>query len=151
MSEPLRTCNKCGVEANTEEELLLFVKVKVGSHGRAKICTICHNTRQAGYRNSNPDYKREKLDYDLNRKYGITLTDYDDLLESQGGVCSICSTDDTGYHKRFVVDHCHTTGEVRGLLCNPCNIGLGHFKDNQSVLLEAVQYLIRTNKETTNV
>jgi hypothetical protein len=81
----------------------------------------------------------------------MTLGDYDDLLESQGGVCSICKTEDTGFNKRFSVDHCHTEGHVRGLLCQPCNTGLGLFKDNQSVLLEAVQYLIRTNKETTDV
>lgn len=82
------------------------------------------------YRNSN-----------LQRNYGITLEDYDDMLLDQKGVCAICGTDDPKGKGRFHVDHCHTTGKVRGLLCHHCNVGLGHFEDNIERLLDAIEYL----------
>ena len=52
--------------------------------------------------------------------------------------CIICGSDD-----KLVVDHDHITGQVRGMLCNPCNLGLGHFKDNVSTLESAIEYLRR--------
>lgn len=71
------------------------------------------------------------------RKYGITQEQVDTLVASQGGRCAIC-------HAEFVVphvDHCHTTGAIRGALCNECNTGLGMFGDDTARLLRAVNYL----------
>jgi hypothetical protein len=72
----------------------------------------------------------------LKAKYGITDEDYDAMAEAQGYRCAICESD-----APFVVDHCHQTGRVRGLLCHNCNVGLGHFKDNPQILTAALQYL----------
>lgn len=78
----------------------------------------------------------------LERTYGITLAERDAMLQEQGLKCAICSTDEPrGRHKEWHVDHCHKTGEVRGLLCNNCNIGLGLFSDNPSILRSAITYL----------
>lgn len=77
----------------------------------------------------------------LKRYYGITLAEYDNLLEKQEYKCAICGTEKTENGKSFAVDHSHKTGKVRGLLCNKCNIGLGHFNDDNNLLLKAISYL----------
>lgn len=75
-------------------------------------------------------------------KYGISEETYKVLEESQNFKCKICSKpkEDLRYGV-LQVDHDHETGRVRGLLCNNCNTGLGHFKDNPTHLLRAIQYL----------
>jgi hypothetical protein len=73
------------------------------------------------------------------RKYGITILDYDYMLLFQNGLCRICGK--TNGDNDLVVDHCHQTGKVRGLLCDYCNSGLGFFKDNIEALRQAIAYL----------
>ena len=85
----------------------------------------------------------------LLEKYGITLEDYELMLENQNHTCKICGTDEPRGVGTWKVDHCHTTGKVRGLLCNNCNLGLGNFKDNTVVLASAIKYL-NESSETTN-
>lgn len=64
------------------------------------------------------------------------------LLEAQDNRCAICGTDEPGGRgDGFVVDHCHSTGRIRGLLCSACNTGLGLFKDNAETLAKAIKYL----------
>lgn len=73
--------------------------------------------------------------------YGLTEEDYFQMLEQQEGKCAICSTPTTSFTKALAVDHCHTTGQVRGLLCPLCNKGLGLFRDKISFLQRATDYL----------
>jgi hypothetical protein len=76
----------------------------------------------------------------LQKNYGITIQDYNFLLEEQNKKCKICDNEcPTG--KSLAVDHNHETGKVRGLLCKNCNIGLGMFFDNIDFLKSAVLYL----------
>ena len=77
----------------------------------------------------------------LLEKYGITLEDYELMMENQNHTCKICGTDEARGRGTWHVDHCHTTGKVRGLLCYNCNVGLGNFKDNAAVLASAIKYL----------
>ena len=79
----------------------------------------------------------------LKRDYGITCNDFDLLLTEQLGGCAICKAISVGCgsRKRLFVDHDHLTGKLRGLLCNACNRGLAHFKDNTDLLRKAVAYL----------
>lgn len=87
------------------------------------------------------------------RKYGLTPVDYAALLAAQGGVCALCGSTQG---RRLVVDHCHETGRVRGLLCTACNGALGKLGDTPEALLRVVAYLrgempvpmIRGNTET---
>ena len=81
--------------------------------------------------------------YYLKYKYGITEQQYDEMLKAQDNKCAICkssSTKDKRRH-RFAVDHCHSTGVVRGLLCSACNKGIGLFHDSQDILAAAIKYL----------
>ena len=77
--------------------------------------------------------------------YGITLDDYNRMFEEQNGVCKIChETCDHPQRRKsgtLSIDHCHTTGKVRGLLCNQCNSLLGWARDNINTLQKAIEYL----------
>jgi hypothetical protein len=83
------------------------------------------------------------------KAYGIDLSEYQRILQSQGGVCAICKRAGRELSKlyareeipRLVVDHCHATGNVRGLLCSRCNLGLGKFLDSPALLDAAIVYL----------
>ena len=83
----------------------------------------------------------------IKSRYGITKEYYLHLLEKQNGVCAICSKVNVhknkhgSLNKRLVVDHCHSTGLVRGLLCNRCNIALGGFNDDPTLLKSAILYM----------
>lgn len=77
----------------------------------------------------------------LKTTYGLTLEDFDELLSAQGGRCAICRTDTPGGKGRFHVDHCHSTGRIRGLLCCNCNRGIGALKDESALLHKAISYL----------
>ena len=77
----------------------------------------------------------------LKCKYGISLNDYEQMLEEQNGCCAICKAHYTKFSKLLAVDHCHKTGKIRGLLCINCNTALGKFKDNPFVLQTAIDYL----------
>jgi hypothetical protein len=81
--------------------------------------------------------------------YGLTVEQYDDILMKQNYICAICKNPEKSSTKRFLsIDHNHTTGKVRGLLCDTCNRGLGHFFDNLDLLESAVLYLKFSNEET---
>lgn len=75
--------------------------------------------------------------------FGITLEDYDNLLKAQNNKCKICYSSDPKSKRKtgFQVDHSYVTGGVRGLLCVPCNLAIGHFQDNPSVIREAANYV----------
>lgn len=76
------------------------------------------------------------------KKYNLTIDEFNAFLESQNSACAICGYSDRSDAKFFpVVDHCHATGMVRGILCANCNHALGKFKDNPDLLRVAALYL----------
>lgn len=81
----------------------------------------------------------------LRRVYGISIEQYNEMLERQGGVCAICQGEETvtraGTIRALSVDHCHATGRVRGLLCANCNTFIGMAEDDPVRLLAAMNYL----------
>jgi len=77
----------------------------------------------------------------LKKKYGITPEQYDELLIKQKGCCAICGIHQTKFKNRLSVDHDHTTGIIRGLLCPTCNWMLGLNKDNVHILIKTILYL----------
>ena len=94
------------------------------------------------YNTKNPERKRlnDRRSW-LRRKYGVSVEQYNTLLEIQNGRCSICGRSASDNGKLLAVDHAHQTGLVRGLLCNDCNSGLGFFHERQDLLMEAMTYL----------
>lgn len=87
----------------------------------------------------------------LLREYKLTYDEYIKLLNSQDAKCAICGSEGfkmQEHHKiKLVVDHCHTTGKVRGMLCHNCNRGLGLFQDSIKNLQSATCYLAKTQIE----
>ena len=85
---------------------------------------------------------KEKIeDKRLQKKYGITLTEWNLRFDDQEGCCAICGVHQSELKRVLVVDHDHETDKVRGLLCTPCNTSLGRFGDNLEGLMRAVNYL----------
>lgn len=94
--------------------------------------------RHRDYQKANPGKIR---DLKLKSQYGLTPEDYDNLLKKQKNCCAICGTSKSKLKRGLFVDHDHKTKEVRGLLCQPCNNGLGAFKDSFVNLENAAKYL----------
>ncbi len=141
-----RACKTCGVEKMPAE---------YPEPGR-RICKTCKNTsarrrykdKRGALANSRwsavrftpeqaaarqlASQRRSKL----RLKYGMTVEQYDALAIKQGGACAICRKP-----KPLHVDHCHKTGMVRGLLCNGCNVGIGHLGDDPQTVEAAAAYL----------
>jgi len=86
--------------------------------------------------------KLRARDKHYQKKYGITLQLYDKLLQLQNYRCMVCETmHEESYRKRLSVDHCHATGQVRGLLCRNCNLALGFARDNPDILKRLAIYV----------
>ena len=132
------------IDGNTRN--LRISNLKLADH---KAIRITKDDGSKGYRMS-PGQVRH---YGLQRNYGITLTQYSEMYNAQGGVCAICGkpetaripgrktkTCDSGV-RDLSVDHCHQTGAIRGLLCNACNHILGEAKDDPTILRKAADYL----------
>jgi len=127
----MKLCTKCNQIKSLEE----FSQSKNEKQAVQYHCKDCNKK----YR----EQKKEKVkDYQLKRKFGLSLDEYQKMLEEQKGVCKICGQVEN--NKQLAVDHCHTTGQIRGLLCGSCNRGIGYFRDSQDLLLKAVQYLNET-------
>jgi hypothetical protein len=102
------------------------------------------------HRDCRPDVA---LNSHLVRVFGITLAEYNDILAAQNGVCAICGNPPTiimgvrsrrkgrAVRPRLVVDHDHQTNAVRGLLCTPCNRGIGFLNDDPKRIRAALDYL----------
>lgn len=102
-----------------------------------------HKAYQREWREKNPEkYALRQRRYHLKRKYQVTIAGFQERVLAQGGKCAICQEPST-----LVVDHCHRSSRVRELLCQPCNKGLGGFRDNPRYLEAAIKYLEKHNED----
>ena len=145
-NQTMKTCNVCGETKSLSDYYPTQFKSKefpdkVYYHGKCKSCFI--KAKQKDY---TPEKGRDK---NLKRCYGISLNEYNEMLEKQNNKCMTCGTTKPGGRKSgrgggadvFVVDHCHDTGKVRGLLCYSCNRTLGLVGDNTQILHKMINYL----------
>lgn len=141
-----RKCNMCG----ETKPLCEFSPHPRGLHGVRARCKPCLSEATMRWRDQNID---KALNAHLVRKFGITLTEFEQLETAQGGVCAICKQPPTiqlghasrrqgrAVRPRLVVDHDHDTGQIRGLLCAPCNRGIGLLQDSPAIVRAALDYL----------
>lgn len=151
LMQGLKKCKTC-------EEILPLDKFRKTGGGRwyNSYCVDCTSVHNKEYRDRDPETYRRKLreKYHSNREhyrdlsrrtlYNVPLGTYDLLYEQQNGKCAICGGEKgTRSDKAFAIDHCAETNDIRGLLCSPCNQGIGYFKHNIELLEAAINYLLR--------
>ena len=117
--------------AARSEEQKEATRVRVAAYARK----FPEKVRAAVKRCYNPS---KKFARELRVRYGLTVEQYNELRAQQGEACAICRVKPNA---RLVVDHCHKTGRVRGLLCGECNLALGKFRDDPAVVEAALHYL----------
>jgi hypothetical protein len=143
LTQPLisKRCCKCGIEKSINEFYLRSDNNKYRSD-----CKTCHGLKAKTRWSKDPSFRSKGLKrsraHTLKTKYGIDEQTYQKMFANQEGKCAICKTTDPGTARdNFAVDHCHTTGEVRGLLCTDCNTTLGKFNDEIERFKAAIAYL----------
>jgi|ERR1035441_1229348 hypothetical protein len=119
----------------------------------SRLCRVCLKEKSRLWRKANPNYQKKYVKgwyerhpyYDKIRRlknyHGITLEQYNIMLEEQDGKCAICGTIEPSGKGNFHVDHNHKTDSIRKLLCSQCNVGIGMFKENINLLSSAIIYL----------
>lgn len=96
------------------------------------------------WKKRNPEkHKALQRKYFLKGRYGLTVEQYEEMLKKQDSKCAICGSKDKRNDRvdYFAIDHCHTTGTIRELLCHSCNRGLGYLNDSIHTLKAALRYL----------
>ncbi len=128
-----KPCSRCKITKDVAE----FSKDKQHFTGYKSACKVCSKQDWIKWRTNNLEYSRkaDRISHYI-RNYGLSIEDAKTLVENRTGMCKICSN-----VAPLVVDHCHTTGLVRGLICSPCNSVLGYSKDNINTLKESIKYL----------
>lgn len=139
-------------------------KVKESNDNWRKNNKETYNAKQRRYSERHPEKikeirddwyenNKEKVKFNkIKRVYGLTKEQYDTMLQQQKFCCAICSVNvETQRDKTLVIDHCHTTGKIRGLLCHTCNTAIGLFKDSQETLVKAHNYLVRFSSLDTPI
>ena len=106
-----------------------------------KLCACGSQVAKGSKTRCKPCDAEYKWYWNQKNRFNLDKEDLDKMFLDQNGCCSICMQPFVG--SRPCVDHCHTTNEVRGLLCSSCNKGLGHFFDNIENLTNAIEYLKR--------
>ncbi len=142
-----KLCSRCLEEKPRSE---YYIDRRGTPRGRCKACcshvykskyqqdTGKYKRRSEEYRKKNPErYHQCNRDLALRRNYGITLEQYDLMYHEQEGACGLCGREDP----KLMVDHCHDTNKIRGLLCRSCNTGLGSLGDDIPGLERAIMYL----------
>lgn len=138
-------CTECGALKSSKE----FYKNPHKRNGRFSACKACHKVRTIKDRAKDPSrWKVYGWRSRLKEHYGLDWKDYLALHEKQNGRCAICGrTVEEVPHRKGVthlaVDHDHSTGALRGLLCNFCNRGLALFEDDHLRLAQAGEYLLK--------
>jgi len=146
----MKLCKRCGATKPPED----FHKDKKAKDGLCFYCKECNKKKTRDYyagldktaekvRGKSRAENGEYRNYQYMKKYGISLGEYNDLLEKQGGKCAICgiTREECNTKRALPVDHDHETGEVRGILCDSCNRGIGLLKENPELLRKAAAYL----------
>ena len=156
------TCRDCGKEADkakgiiSKGEAISFVE-KLTAEGIHYTCDCCGGEKLAeGFYHKRSRGKVSLVtskckgcqrEYQRLKTFGVSPKVFDEMLAKQGNKCGVCGIDHDQYkstshrNKCFAVDHCHATGDIRGLLCDKCNRALGYFKDSKKMLLSAIHYL----------
>ena len=156
----LKKCVVCKLDKPPEDFGATGYTKKDGTKGKRNDCKKCCNKRRSDYFNDlekrsqinkrrrstyaedSTQRRGQNRKYSLKNLYGLTEQQVDGQLKEVNFCCEICGTHESESYRGLKVDHCHATKVNRGMLCQNCNNGLGHFKDNIDNLLRAAEYLL---------
>jgi hypothetical protein len=128
-----KVCTRCG-KRKLKDQFTAHSGRRDGLQSRCRVCVNeANNAAWHGYK------RQDRMDIVRRHKYGLEPDDYRNMLKKQKRCCAIC-----GEKTVLVVDHDHQTGVVRGLLCHPCNKGIGHLKDDPEIVTKALAYLLHS-------
>jgi len=131
-----KTCTRCLKVLERAD----FHKNKTTLDGLCYVCKDCNSSKSKRWKEENVERSK---DHHYKRKYGLTFADYGVILASQNSQCAICSVYFSEAQRGVLfVDHCHTTGMIRGLLCQNCNTAIGLLKDSPLLCTKAAEYLL---------
>lgn len=131
-----KLCRKCNKVKSADE----FHKLNDGLQPYCKSCRSAYNKQY-----TKTHYSQEKRRANnLREQYNMTIAEYEALLLKNNGCCWICNVPEHELRRRLAVDHCHKTGQIRGLLCDRCNKGLGLLGDSLQSIEYVLQYLKRS-------
>lgn len=155
-------CKKC----NKEKEYTQFYKNNSNRDRLSSWCKECSNASQKEryinnkesiskkasirYQKNKEEHKRKGKQWRYKKVYGISFEDFEQLKKDQNGKCYICEKqfiEGSVSDAKAVLDHCHTTGKIRKVLCNRCNSAMGWFEDNPVLLEKAADYLRKHNEQ----
>jgi hypothetical protein len=144
-----KLCTKCkqikdlshfGRDSNTKSGFRSRCKVcrsiDTSEWNKAHRADVALSSRK--WQKKNPEKVKDVV---LKRRYGISLEEYRQRLEAQRRCCPICLKHESVLNVKMSVDHCHKTGKVRGLLCNPCNTALGFIKEDAEAAIRLAEYI----------
>lgn len=136
-----KTCPKC----KTRKSVCSFGKKKTRVDGLQYWCRSCCSIYAKAYRKKDPGKARAWVrKSELKRDYGLSIDGYNKMFVTQNGLCAICGKPESAVInskvKQLAVDHNHQTGQVRGLLCQVCNIRLAYI-ENIEFVFQAKEYL----------
>lgn len=140
-----KVCIKCG-DSKRLDEFYADSRDKTKKQGS---CKSCDKKRSREWKEAHPEQHRARLRRNkLQARYGISIEQYDELLLAQDGKCACCGSNTPGgYGTTFRVDHDHTSGAIRGLLCQSCNAGIGFLGDTVEGVTQALAYLQAVPKQ----
>ena len=139
----MKKCTKCGIEKPLSE----FQKRNDRPAGYHSNCKECKRKARIFWGLKNKKHLQEyNKKSKLKIKWGLTPEQFLDMQIKQKNVCEICKNSFKN-SKDTHIDHCHKTGNIRGILCAHCNHGLGKFKDSIDILKSALKYLQKYNKK----
>lgn len=148
--DELRHCTAC----KERKALSEFPKNKACSQGRTRVCRKCTSASSrrwvANVGKKNPNFVANRLlsqEKDRAKRYGLTLEELEAMKVKSAGKCEVCENPPSGRGtsgKSLHIDHCHSTGKIRGMLCARCNLTLGRFGDDSNLLRKLAEYLERS-------
>lgn len=136
-----KRCLSCEVILSPENSIPSALKNSV------YLCKPCMNKKSKRWKKDTRYFSNGGWNRYLKKKYNLTVDQWEDMLSKQKGKCAICNVHFLDIKEKLNVDHCHTTGKVRALLCSSCNKMLGNAKDNQDILLKSIEYLKEHGKD----
>ena len=143
MENLIKKCIKCKCNKQLKE----FCKDNSRKDGLQLICKECKKKLGATHYIKNKEkIKSQVRIYDLKVDHGITIEMFNEMFENQNGCCYICGKHQKDLNRSLCVDHNHTTGQIRGLLCHSCNFILGFAYENIDTLKKSIEYLEIYNK-----